>query len=556
MMAGRGPFPEDEVSSTSLRRVPMSTDAISPLRQRMIEDMSARKLNPHTQRSHISSCKRFAAYLKRSPDTATADEIRLFQLHLTETVASICNRNRIMTGLRFLFRVTLRRLDLAAEIYHIKEPQKIPLVMSPDEAKRLLALAGNLKVHVLLALGYGAGLRAGEVVRLRVGDIDRAQNIIRIVQAKGRKDRHVMLSPETLDLLRQWWKVRPARYETGGAQEQRWLSPGRKPGKPMTTRQLNRLFHETADAAGIKKAVTLHALRHSFATHLLERGTDIRIIQALLGHDKLDTTARYTRVATGMISAIESPLDLLCEPRRTPRKRGKAPQPAWGACGHAPSSFRGRGYLPRPRGSGAARQCRPRQPRPDEGHECDRALPHSCARGACRALRGLHPHGHRVQQLSQPALPEVPGRGGEGVAGRAGSRVAPGAILPHRLHAARPDRGHRVSEQGCHLRYPVQGIGRDDDHDRGRSKTPGRTDRHNLRAAHLGLGNDASPARAHDRTGRRAVRGRHEVDRLSTELLLGRPRAVTAVPAPGLADVDRGPRNRPAPVLRRARSAR
>jgi integrase/recombinase XerD len=306
----------------------MSTDAISPLRQRMIEDMSARKLNPHTQRSHISSCKRFAAYLKRSPGTATADEIRLFQLHLTETGTSICNRNRIMTGLRFLFRVTLRRLDLAAEIYHIKEPQKIPLVMSPDEAKRLLAMAGNLKVHVLLALGYGAGLRAGEVVRLRVGDIDRAQNIIRIVQAKGRKDRHVMLSPETLDLLRQWWKVRPTRYDTGVPQEQRWLFPGRKLGKPMTTRQLNRLFHETADAAGIKKAVTLHALRHSFATHLLERGTDIRIIQALLGHDKLDTTARYTRVATGMISAIESPLDLLCEPRRTPRKRGKAPQPA------------------------------------------------------------------------------------------------------------------------------------------------------------------------------------------------------------------------------------
>ena len=150
----------------------------------------------------------------------------------------------------------------------------------------------------------------------------------KIVQAKGRKDRHVMLSPDTLDLLRQWWKVRPTRYDAGVAQEQRWLFPGRKPGKPMTTRQLNRLFHEAADAAGIRKAVTLHALRHSFATHLLERGTDIRIIQALLGHDKLDTTARYTRVATGMISAVESPLDLLCEPRRTPRKRAKAPQAA------------------------------------------------------------------------------------------------------------------------------------------------------------------------------------------------------------------------------------
>ncbi|MBC8037117.1 MAG: tyrosine-type recombinase/integrase [Rhizobiales bacterium] len=306
----------------------MTTDAISPLRQRMIEDMSARKLGTHTQKSHISSCKRFAAYLKRSPDTAAADDIRLFQLHLTQTGVSICNRNRIMTGLRFLFRVTLRRLDLAAEIYHIKEPQKIPLVISPDEAKRLLAMAGNLKVHLLLALGYGAGLRAGEVVRLRVGDIDSAQNIIRIVQAKGRKDRNVMLSPETLDLLRQWWKVRPTRHDEGVPREQRWLFPGRTPGKPMTTRQLNRLFHQTADAAGIRKAVTLHALRHSFATHLLERGTDIRIIQALLGHHKFDTTARYTRVATGMISAIESPLDMLGEPRKTPGKRGKAAQPA------------------------------------------------------------------------------------------------------------------------------------------------------------------------------------------------------------------------------------
>jgi integrase/recombinase XerD len=251
----------------------MSADAITPLRRRMLEDMSARKLNPHTQRSHISSCKRFAAYLMRSPDTATADDIRLFQLHLVESGASISNRNRIMTGVRFLFRVTLRRLDLAAEIYHIKEPQKI-------------------------------------------------------VQAKGRKDRHVMLSPETLALLRQWWKVRPTRFDTGVPQEQRLLFPGGKPGKPMTTRHLSRLFHETADAAGIKKAVTLHALRHSFATHLLERGTDIRIIQALLGHEKLDTTARYTRVATGMISAIESPLDVLCEPPRPPRRRSKAPPPA------------------------------------------------------------------------------------------------------------------------------------------------------------------------------------------------------------------------------------
>ena len=174
------------------------TTSVSPLRQRMIEDMAARKLNPHTQRSHISSCKRFAVWLKRSPDTATPDEVRRFQLHLIESGASICNRNRIMTGLKFLFRVTLRRLDLAAEIYHLKEPQKIPLVMSPEEAKRLLAMASSLKVRVLLSLGYGCGLRAGEVVRLKASDIDSAQSIIRIVQSKGRKDRNVMLSPEML----------------------------------------------------------------------------------------------------------------------------------------------------------------------------------------------------------------------------------------------------------------------------------------------------------------------------------------------------------------------
>ena len=193
----------------------MSTDTVSPLRQRMIEDMNARKLCAGTQRGHIRSCKRFAAFLKRSPDTATAEDIRRFQLHLAETGVSICNRNRIMTGVRFLFRVTLRRLDLAAEIYHLREPQKIPLVMSPDETRRLLAVASSLKVRVLLSLGYGCGLRAGEVVRLKVKHIDSAQKIIRVEQSKGRKDRNVMLSPEMLDLLRQWWKVRPRGFDAG-----------------------------------------------------------------------------------------------------------------------------------------------------------------------------------------------------------------------------------------------------------------------------------------------------------------------------------------------------
>ena len=299
----------------------MTTTAITPLRQRMIEDMSARKLCVGTQSGHIRSCKRFAAFLKRSPVTASLEDIRRFQLHLADTGVSICNRNRIMTGLRFLFRVTLRRLDLAEEIYHIREPQKLPLVMSADEIKRLLAVASSLKTRVLLSLGYGCGLRAREIVRLKVKHIDSAQKIIRIEQSKGRKDRNVMLSDEMLGLLRQWWKARP-RHDAGIPPQERWLFPSRKSArKPITTRHLNRLFHDAADAAGIRKHVTLHSLRHSFATHLLEHDTHIRKIQLLLGHEKLETTARYLHVATGMISAVESPLDRLAQPKRKrPRK--------------------------------------------------------------------------------------------------------------------------------------------------------------------------------------------------------------------------------------------
>jgi site-specific recombinase XerD len=290
------------------------------LRQRMIEDMTARNLGRRSQHSHVLSCKRFAAFLGRPPETATADDIRRFQLFLIETGASICNRNRIMTGVRFLFRVTLRRHDLAAEIYHLKEPQKIPVVMSRDEIERLLAMAATIKVRVMLSLAYGCGLRAGEVVRLRAGDIDSAQNIIRVVQSKGRKDRNVMLPADILEMLRKWWTERPTRRDADLAKERLWLFPGGKPGQALTTRQFSRLFHQTANKAGIRKPVTLHSLRHSFATHLLERGVDIRVIQALLGHDKLETTALYTRVATGMISAVNSPLDDLGARRRKRKK--------------------------------------------------------------------------------------------------------------------------------------------------------------------------------------------------------------------------------------------
>lgn len=305
-----------------------TTNTVSPLRQRMIEDMTARKLGPHSQRSHIHSCRRFAAFLKRSPDTATADDVRRFQLHLVEAGVSIGNRNRIMTGVKFLLRVTLRRHDLAAEIYHLKEPQKLPLTMSPNEAERLLTMAGSLRDQVMLSLGYGCGLRAGEIVRLRAGDIDSAQMIIRIVQSKGQKDRHVMLPPELLVSLRQWWKVRPTRFDAGVPAGERWLFPGRRQGEHLTYRQLSRLFHESAAAAGITKRVSLHSLRHSFATELLEKGTDIRYIQALLGHSKLDTTARYTRVATGRIATIDSPLKKLGSKHCRLRKKRRGPKAA------------------------------------------------------------------------------------------------------------------------------------------------------------------------------------------------------------------------------------
>jgi integrase/recombinase XerD len=290
----------------------------------MIEDMTARNLGHHSQRSHIYSCKLFAAFLKRSPDTATADDVRRFQLQLIEAGHSVGNRNRIMTGVKFLFRVTLRRHDLAAEVYHLPEPQKLPLTISPNEAERLLDMAGSLRDHVMLSLGYGCGLRAGEIVRLKAGDIDSAQMIIRIVQSKGRKDRHVMLPPELLGSLRQWWKARPTRFDADVPVSERWLFPGPGEGRHLTTRQLSRLFHESAAAAGITKRISLHSLRHSFATDLLEKGIDIRYIQALLGHSKLDTTARYTRVATGRIAAIDSPLKQLGSKQHKLKKKRRS----------------------------------------------------------------------------------------------------------------------------------------------------------------------------------------------------------------------------------------
>ena len=282
----------------------------TPLRARMIADMSGRNLDPASQSSHLRACKRFAAWLGRSPETATPDDVKYFQQHLIESGVSICSRNQTMTGGKFLLRVTLRRHDLVAEIFHLKEPVKVPLVLSKKEIKRILAMAPSLK-----ARGRGRALK--------VGDIDSAQEIIRIVQSKGRKDRNVMLPVDILSLLRDWWKERPTGQDKDVPAPERVLFPGYR-GKHLSARQISWLFKETAREAGITKPVTLHTLRHSFATHLLERGVDIRVIQALLGHSKLTTTARYASVATGMIAAVDSPLDDL---NGAKRKKGK-PKPS------------------------------------------------------------------------------------------------------------------------------------------------------------------------------------------------------------------------------------
>jgi len=278
----------------------MTDEAMSPLRRRMIEDMTIRKLGPKTQQGYIRTIRNFAAFVGRSPDTASLEDVRRFQLHLAETGAHPPILNHTVSALRFFFRVTLGRHDIVAHTTFIHEPRKLPVVLSPEEVARLLKAASGLKYKAALSVAYGAGLRAAEVISLKVSDIDSKRMIIRVEQGKGRKDRYVMLSPSLLELLRVWWRA---------ARPPGWLFPGRNPVQPMTTRQLNRACHAAAQAAGIEKNVSLHTLRHSFATHLLEQNTDIRVIQVLLGHAKLENTALYTRVATKTIQQVMSPLE-------------------------------------------------------------------------------------------------------------------------------------------------------------------------------------------------------------------------------------------------------
>jgi site-specific recombinase XerD len=280
----------------------------------MIEDMTVRNFVEKTRNDYIRHVKTFTAFLGRSPDTATPEDLRRYQLHLTGTGVRPPTINGTVTALRFFFTVTLDRADTVKPLTFVAEPRKIPVVLNPEEVVRLLEAAPGPKYKAAFAAAYGAGLRVSEVSSLKVSDIDSKRMLIRVEQGKGRKDRHAMLSPQLLELLRDWYRTARPRL---------WLFPGRDPLQPLTTRQLNRAVHAAADMAEITKRVTPHTLRHSFATHLLEQNIDIRVIQVLLGHAKLDTTALYTRVATNTIRAVMSPLD-----RLTPLRPNREEPPA------------------------------------------------------------------------------------------------------------------------------------------------------------------------------------------------------------------------------------
>jgi site-specific recombinase XerD len=274
----------------------------------MIDDMTLRKLSDKTQIQYIRAVKHFAQYFGQAPDLASPEDLRLFQMHMVEQNVSSTTINATITGLRFFFEKTLDRSDALKRMSPLRVPQKLPTVLSVGEVARLLNAAPHLKAKAALSVAYGAGLRASEVVHLKISDIDSERMILHVEQGKGDRDRNAMLAPSLLMLLRAWWREgrRLGKMLPGG-----WLFPGLNPVNPLTTRQLNRFIKLAAEDAEIDKRVSMHTLRHSFATHLLEQKVDIRIIQVLLGHQKLNNTARYAHVATRILTEVASPLDAL-----------------------------------------------------------------------------------------------------------------------------------------------------------------------------------------------------------------------------------------------------
>ena len=286
----------------------ISIAPVSPLRQRLIDDMNMRHFSRETQRNYIRDVGRFATFLGRPPDTATAEDLRRFQVEQREAGVSVPTMNSVVSALRFFFTHTLDRPDLARRLVRVSHPRKLPVVLSRDEVTRLLNATTCIKHQAALSVAYGAGLRVAEVSMLKVRDIDSERMLLRVERGKGGQYRNAMLPTDLLTLLRQWWKL---GREQGVMHRDGWLFPGQHALKPISTRQLYRVVVEAAQAAQITKRVGPHTLRHSFATHLLEDGIDIRIIQTLLGHAKLENTAFYTRVATRTVRAVTSPLDKL-----------------------------------------------------------------------------------------------------------------------------------------------------------------------------------------------------------------------------------------------------
>jgi site-specific recombinase XerD len=275
---------------------------MSPLRRRMIEDMTVRNLSPATQRSYVHAVAKFSRFFGRSPERLELDDVRTFQVHLIAQGISWASLNQTVAALRFFYGVTLGHAEIPERIAYAREPRRLPEVLGPDEVVRFLEAVPSLKCRTALATAYAAGLRVSEVVTLKLADIDSSRMLIRIEQGKGGKDRYVMLSAQLLGILRTYWRLAKPRH---------WLFPGRDEEHPIDQTVLHAACRSACKAAGLAKHVTVHTLRHSFATHLLENGTDIRVIQVLLGHNQLSTTARYTQVATTTIQKTSSPLDRL-----------------------------------------------------------------------------------------------------------------------------------------------------------------------------------------------------------------------------------------------------
>jgi site-specific recombinase XerD len=281
---------------------------MTALRQRMIEDMRVRNLAANTQRVYLHQVSRFAQYFGRSPALLGPEEIRAYQVHLVEVERRSRSTLVVATAaLRFLYTVTLKRDWSIDAIPMSKVPRKLPEILSADEVTRLFESIRSVKHRSVLMVAYAAGLRISEATRLKVSDIDSQRMVLRVEQGKGDTDRYVMLSPRLLDFLRSYWRTGRPQY---------WLFPGSLPDKPIDPNTVRQACHAARRRAGISKPVTPHTLRHAFATHLLESGTDVRTIQLLLGHRSLATTSRYLKVATSTICATTSPFDRL--PQQSP----------------------------------------------------------------------------------------------------------------------------------------------------------------------------------------------------------------------------------------------